>query len=93
MRVLVVDDDHDALALLTNAIEHCGYEVGTASNGLEAIEQIRDCEYRVIVSDWEMPGMSGLDLCQYVRTRATSQYTYFILLTSRFGTRWEPGTL
>ncbi|HEX4150434.1 MAG TPA: HD domain-containing phosphohydrolase [Pirellulales bacterium] len=87
MRVLIVEDDADALALLEHAIAHFGYEVSGVSNGLEALEQIRSGRYRLVVSDWEMPGMNGVELCREVRRRSASGYTYFILLTSRTGTR------
>lgn len=87
IRVLIVEDDPDALALLEHAIAHFGYEVAGASNGLEALELIRSGRFRLVVSDWEMPGMSGVELCREIRRRSASGYTYFILLTSRTGTR------
>lgn len=86
MRVLIVEDDADALALLEHAIAHFGYEVVGATNGLEALELIRSGQFRLVVSDWEMPGMTGVELCEEVRRRTASGYTYFILLTSRTGT-------
>ena len=85
MRVLIVEDDRDALDMLENALACMGYEVSTASNGAQALEMIRTGHYRLVISDWEMPGMSGLELCQFVRQRASSEYTYFILLTARAG--------
>jgi putative two-component system response regulator len=85
MRVLVVEDDPDALEMLANALVYFDYEVSTARDGLEAQEMIRRGHFRLIVSDWEMPGMTGVELCRYVRQRASSQYTYFILLTLRTG--------
>lgn len=86
MRVLIVEDDRDALEMLENALVYFGYEVTTAENGLQARELIRHGAYRLIISDWEMPGLTGVELCQYVRQRGASEYTYFILLTSRVGT-------
>ena len=85
MRVLVVEDDPDALEMLENALVHFDYEVSTVRDGLEAQEMVRSGHYRLIVSDWEMPGMTGVELCRYVRQRASSEYTYFILLTLRTG--------
>jgi len=85
VRVLIVEDDADALAMLEHAIAHFGYEVAGASNGLEALELIRSGRFRLVVSDWEMPGMTGVELCREVRRRSASGYTYFILLTSRTG--------
>lgn len=85
MRVLVVEDDPDALEMLENALICFDYEVATARDGLEAQEMVRSGHYRLIISDWEMPGMTGVELCRYVRQRASSEYTYFILLTLRTG--------
>ena len=86
MRVLLVEDDRDALDMMENALTYWGYEVSTANDGLEALEMIRNEHFRLIVSDWEMPGMTGVELCQFVRQRGASQYTYFILLTSHVQT-------
>lgn len=87
MRVLVVDDDEDTRDTLEHALVHSGYEVTTARNGVEAIELIRQGHCRVVVSDWEMPEMSGVELCRQVRQRMSSTYIYFILLTAHKGTR------
>jgi putative two-component system response regulator len=87
MRVLVVEDDRDALDLLENALSYFGYEVTTASDGAKALEEIRTGQYRLVISDWEMPGLTGVELCREVRRRMSSGYTYFILLTARTGTQ------
>ncbi len=87
MSVLVVEDDLDALEMLENALVHFGYDVTTASDGAEALQLIRSGNHRIVISDWEMPGMTGVELCRYVRERLSSSYTYFILLTSRAGTQ------
>ena len=86
MRVLLVEDDPDTIDLLENALLHFGYEVTRAANGLEALEQLHSDHYPLIISDWEMPEMSGIELCREVRQRMSSSYTYFILLTMRSGT-------
>jgi putative two-component system response regulator len=87
MRVLIVEDDLDALEMLEAALVCFDYEVSKARDGLEAQEMLRTGHYRLVISDWEMPGMTGVELCRYVRQRASSEYTYFILLTSRTGQR------
>ena len=85
MRVLAVEDDPDALDLLDNALTHFGYEVTRAANGVEAVEYIREHHYPIIISDWQMPEMSGLELCREVRRRMSSNYTYLMLLTAKSG--------
>ncbi len=54
-----------------------------AGSGEEAIRLCRETEFDIILSDWVMPGMSGLDLCRAVRALKRDSYGYFILLTSK----------
>ena len=85
MRVLIAEDDADARDLLENALGVFGYDVTMVTNGIDALDSIRSGQYQLVVSDWEMPGMSGVDLCREVRRRVSSSYTYFILLTAKTG--------
>lgn len=85
MRVLAVEDDADALDLLAHVLTSFGYEVTCARDGAEALEYLRHDQYPIIISDWQMPGYSGLELCRWVRERMSSNYSYLILLTSRSG--------
>lgn len=66
---------------MTN-LKEMGHTVDAASDGEEAWEMFNRSPYRLIVSDWLMPKMSGLDLCERVRERPNTDYTYFILLTA-----------
>jgi putative two-component system response regulator len=83
VHVLVVDDDRSSLITLEGFLSDLGYEVATATNGRDAFERIQVGDYRLVISDWEMPGITGLELCQYVRRRQLGPYVYFILLTCR----------
>ncbi len=85
MRVLVAEDDELQAEMLACALLEVGYDVSVARNGLKAFELLRTGDYRLLVSDWEMPGMTGVELCRAVRQRVTSSYVYVILLTSRSG--------
>ena len=85
MRVLVVDDDPVTSEILTDNLQQFGYQVTTAADGCEALEQVRTGKFRLVVSDWQMPRMSGLELCREIRRRSMSGYIYFILLTSNTG--------
>jgi putative two-component system response regulator len=85
MRVLTVEDDAAALDLLEHALARFGHEVTRATSGEVALARLRREPYPVVISDWQMPGMSGLELCRQVRRRMASNYTYLILLTSRSG--------
>jgi putative two-component system response regulator len=81
MRILVVDDSDIALAMLRKSLEAAGHRVDCASSGEEALAWVGKGLHRLVISDWDMPGMDGLTLCRSVRAMQTD-YIYFILLTS-----------
>jgi putative two-component system response regulator len=85
MRVLVADDDAISAEMLKNSLEQFDYDVTLAYDGTEAFSLIRSGSYHIVISDWEMPGLSGLELCHQIRKRSWSSYIYFILLTSYSG--------
>ncbi len=85
MKVLIAEDDAVSRLMLRRAIEHLGHEVLVATDGTDAWELYRQHVVDVIVSDWLMPGMDGLDLCRRVRAAQRETYTYFMLLTSLEG--------
>ena len=87
MQVLVVDDDPLMLRLHEKVVTRLGHEVATAMNGPEALRLLRHGSYQLLLCDWEMPHMSGLELCRRVRQRHCSNYVYIILLTARSGTQ------
>ncbi len=82
MRVLVVEDDCVSAEILANALKAFGFEVTIAGNGREAFKLIRTGQYRLVVSDWDMPEMNGIELCRKIRQRQGSAYIYVILVTS-----------
>jgi sigma-B regulation protein RsbU (phosphoserine phosphatase) len=80
--VLIAEDDPVSARILQVALSKFGYEPVIARHGTEAWEIFDREPVRVIVSDWMMPGLDGLALCEKVRARAQTPYTYFILLTA-----------
>ena len=82
MKILIAEDDPVSVKILKFTLEHHGHEVVVATDGTEAWEKFDAEPVRVIVSDWMMPGLDGLQLCAKVRARAKTDYTYFILLTA-----------
>jgi phosphoserine phosphatase RsbU/P len=82
MKILVAEDDPVSVKILQFTLQHWGHEVVCTSSGLEAWEHFEQDPVRVIVSDWMMPGLDGLQLCKKVRERPKTEYTYFILLTA-----------
>jgi|SRR5690606_30240106 len=85
MRILTVEDDPVARAVLGRALRKQGHDVVEAGNGREALECLAREPVRVVVSDWMMPEMDGLELCRQLRARPGTEYVYFILLTGQSG--------
>ncbi len=84
-QVLVVDDEPVARELLAGTLEDFGYEVVAAHNGQQALDLLRSQEISLVVSDWLMPVMDGLGLCQEIRALPGGRYVYVILLTAKGG--------
>jgi sigma-B regulation protein RsbU (phosphoserine phosphatase) len=80
--ILVIDDDPIIQKLLKRTLTQSGYEVVVASTGEEGITKALNSRPAMIICDWLMPGMSGLDVCKQVKTLPELSATFFILLTS-----------
>lgn len=85
MNVLAVDDDPVARLSLKRTLEKLGHEVIEAANGAEAWELYSVVEFSVVVVDWEMPEMNGLELCRRIRAQERQKYIYVIMLSARTG--------
>lgn len=83
MRILVADDDEVSALVLSERLEDLGYHVSVASDGEEAWERMQQAEYRLLILDWMMPKLDGMELCRRVRETPADRYTYIILLTGR----------
>jgi len=82
-KVLIVEDEKDTLFILTKLLEKNGYEVASAINGLEALDIIDDFSPKVIVADWTMPIMDGIELCNRLKEDEKNKLIYYIILTAR----------
>lgn len=85
MKILIADDDEITRLLLASALTKLGHSVCEARNGSEAWESWLTGEFPLIISDWMMPDLNGLDFCRQVRAHPREGYTYLVLLTSRSG--------
>lgn len=83
LRVLVVDDSRLQRRLLTGSLSRWGFEIFEAESGQEAFDLFLKERPDVVLSDWMMPGMNGLEFCAALRDTPSDNYTYFILLTSK----------
>ncbi len=84
MKIMIVEDDPISRRLLENVMPKWGYDVQFAKDGREAWERIQEHSApNLIISDWMMPKMDGLELCRKIRLMKRSGYIYFIILTSK----------
>lgn len=81
LKVLAAEDDPVLRLVLTKTLQKLGHEVVEAVDGQNAWDCLQTDPIRIVVSDWMMPHVSGLELCRRIRARANIDYTYFILLT------------
>lgn len=81
MQILVVEDDAVARQLITVGLQKLGHEVVAADDGTAAWSLIGTFHFPVIVTDWLMPEMDGLELCRRIRGAKREKYSYVILLT------------
>lgn len=83
MKVLLADDDDITLELVAAMLRRRGYEVDTVSDGRQALDMLANGDHRIVISDWEMPNLSGPQLCEAIRAADFGGYVYTILLTGR----------
>ena len=81
-KILIIDDDIAVQILLKRMLEKEGYEVIAVSNGKYGIEKAMICPPAMIICDWMMPGLTGIDVCRYIKNSPYLSTTFFILLTS-----------
>ncbi len=81
--ILVVDDDPVSRNLLQKTLSKFRYEVTGVDNGRKALQKLEEKFTPIVISDWMMPEMDGIELCQEIRQTNFPGYVYFILITSR----------
>jgi CheY-like chemotaxis protein len=80
VEVLVVDDDEVALRAMASVVRELGHPCRTASDAEEALAEYERCPAGIVLSDWGLPGMSGLELCQALKLR--NPHVYVVLVTA-----------
>lgn len=85
MIILVAEDEPVSRLVLQSILVATGHRVTVTENGVEALDAWRLTEAQLVISDWMMPQMDGLELCRQIRDARNDRYTYFILLTARSG--------
>lgn len=82
-KILIVEDEEDTRFILERLLTKNDYEVKTANNGAEALKILELYSPKIIVADWTMPVMDGIDLCNRIKSNESYKLIYFILLTAR----------
>ncbi len=84
MKIAIAEDDDASRMILVKALEALSFEVAAFADGEAAWEYLRSEDAQVVITDWMMPGLDGLDLCRRVRAFCVQRpYIYVILLTAR----------
>ena len=83
MNILVAEDQIPSALFIRHLLERLGHSVTLATNGLDAWRMAREARFPVVISDWIMPGLDGLELCRKIREWEGQPYSYVILLTSK----------
>lgn len=81
--VIIADDDAVSRSILKRALVQQGLKVTETANGASALEAVKAGVSRLLITDWEMPGLNGPELCEAIRQAKLPGYVYMILLTER----------
>ena len=81
--ILIADDEPNQLELMSFNLSNAGYSIIKATNGKEAIELIENHSPDLIILDWMMPKMSGIDVCRTLRSRPETKQIPIIILSAR----------
>jgi two-component system chemotaxis response regulator CheY len=83
MPVLIVDDYNTMVRIIRNLLRQLGFEhIDDANDGSQALTKMRERQYGLVISDWNMEGMTGYDLLQQVRSDPGLSETPFIMVTA-----------
>jgi DNA-binding response OmpR family regulator len=85
MKILVVEDDSVSSTVLATRLRKLGHTVSTAENGKEAWFTFVRMHPRLVITDWMMPEIDGLELTRRIRAEQRPRYTYIIMLTAMGG--------
>ncbi len=83
LKILIIDDDTIVRTVLKRTLQNQGYDVTVASNGESGITQAQRLRPALIICDWMMSNMNGLEVCRLIKANPELSATFFILLTAR----------
>jgi DNA-binding response OmpR family regulator len=83
MKILVADDDSTSRLIAETALRSIGHECHSVGDGAQAWDAFQSHRPDVVISDWLMPKLTGLQLCRNIRAHTPGSYTYFIMVTGQ----------
>lgn len=86
LRVLLVDDDRAVLTIMKMLLDNSGHTVAMARNGMEALGMIKDFMPQVIITDWVMPEMDGIEFCKALRRNPAWRNIYVFMMAAQEST-------
>src|SRR3954469_25909552 len=81
MKILIADDDAVVRMIVTAGLKALKHDVVACETGEQAWKELQKSHYPVLITDWSMPEMDGIQLTQALRKTPRAQYTYVIMLT------------
>lgn len=93
LNVLIADDDELILEMVGLLVETMGCRVRTAADGAEALELLRAEDFDVLISDWQMPRLNGIELVRAIRRERVERYLHIVMMTTRASERTVRGGL
>ncbi len=85
LRVLIVDDNQTSLDILAAAISSFKMEAVTASSGQEAVERLKEISFDLVLMDWKMPGLNGMEAAKQIKTRLKLEKMPIVCMISAYG--------
>lgn len=82
-KVHIVEDDKTTRRLLENVTSMLGYDIVSYEDGQQAYDAFQVERPQIVISDWMLPGKTGLELCRGLRTSMKESYTYFVLVSAQ----------
>ena len=85
-RILVVDDEQEVLSSLKEILEHEGYKVDTATNGIDALDKLSRKNFSIVLSDIRMPAMDGIEFAEILKNHPQLKRIPIILFSGYYDT-------
>jgi len=83
MNILIAEDDPVSAIALRRVLEKSGHKVTTTANGAEALKAWQEGNFPIVVTDWMMPEVDGLEVCRRIRQAGRLPYTCIVMLTAK----------